>query len=238
MRFRFTLWALALSLNSVAAAQSLSVDLLTPEETPDPIPADFRVVDIFYGGSSSVQALGFRVVTENGATMNFWDSDPVTPGVQPGFVNVGVANQFYSSVSLPRGRNEEARFTNAGSFVLGAYDPGGPTPEFSENLLNIAYFASPPESARTGYVGRVSVDISATGLPTDYSQWGAGPLSNIPPGSVVVLRSVGLNQPGGTAYSTFDEPGLNFINWGLWAVPEPSSLLLLSTFVLISRRRG
>lgn len=180
--------------------------------------------------------MGLRAATESGATIIYFDSDANTPGVQPGLINGGLANKFTTMLSKPRGRDAPDRFTNAG-ITLGAFDPAGPQPETRPDLLNAAFFASPPETPGSGpsdgYIARVAVDIAAVpeipGFPkSDYANWSAGPIASIPANSTVVLRSVGANQPGGTAISTFDIPALSFSNWAMWYVPEPASLALLA----------
>jgi hypothetical protein len=104
-------------------------------------------------------------------------------------------------------------------------------------VLNVAYFASPPETndgpSPDGYIARIAVDISnVVPIPgadiDDYGNWVAGPLDSIPAGSRVVLWSMPHSWPGGTATATRDVPQLNYMNWALWYVPEPTSLALLA----------
>jgi hypothetical protein len=224
-----------------------SVDLLNPEETTGTIPPNFRIVDVrvqVVFGDIWVAA-GIRAATENGATINYFDADANAAGVQPGLFNGGTANKFYTMLSKVRGRDVNRRFTDAYAAAAGAYDPQDASPVTDADLLNVAYFASPPEGKefplRDGYIARISVDISGVteipGYPIDdYANWGAGPI--VPPGALVVLRSVPQTQQFGTVIATFDVPELSGLNWYLYYVPEPHSVALLTIgalFVLTRR---
>ena len=241
--------AAALAASSIAMAQgAASVDLLTPEETTGTIPANTRIVDIFFDVASTDvwTAAGIRARTENGATLVYFDGEPNTPGFQPGLFSGGSANKFTTMLSKPRNRDGPARFTNAGAATAGAYDPPSGTPVTLPGELNVAYFANPSETNGSppfdGYIARIAVDISSVpevpGVDIhSYNNWGAGPIQSIPPNSRVVLRSTGFNQPGGTATNTFDVPALNFTNWAMWYLPEPTSLALLALGGLAAIRR-
>ena len=234
--------AAAMAASAMALAQTATVDLLNPAETSGTIPANTRIVDVFCDVSSTDvwTAAGIRALTENGATIIYFDGDLNTPGMQPGLFNGGTANKFTTMLSKPRNRDGAGRFTNAGAAAAGGYDPALPAPQTEANLLNVSYFASPPESSGSpsvdGYIARIAVDVSGvTGAPGDYAPWGAGPLASIPAGATVVLRSVGLNQPGGTATADFEN--LNFTSWAMWFIPEPTPLALLALGCLAAIRR-
>ena len=223
-----------------------SVDLLNPEETSGTIPAHFRIVDVFVDVALTDEwtAAGIRATTENGASFNYFDSEPNTPGLQPGLINGGAANRFFTMLSKPRGREASNRFNNGMAATAGSYDPVGPTPLTAQSELNVAYFAyfEPPDLQKDGYIARISVDISAVpeipGFPIgDYTNWGAGP--TIPPGALVVLRSEPFQQQFGTVIATFDEPGLGGLNWALYYVPEPASAaaLTIGGLGVVLRRR-
>lgn len=246
---RFLATAAAMAASSIALAQgTASVDLLNPAETTGTIPANTRAVDIFFDVAATDvwTAGGIRALTENGATLSYFDNDNNTAGIQPGLFNGGVANKFTTMLSKPRARDGAARFTNAAAAAAGGYDPAAALPTTTAGELNVAYFASPPETPQSpavdGYIGRVAVDVSLVpenpGFPKDdYANWGAGPVGDVPLGATVVLRSVGLNQPGGNASATFDVPALNFTSWAMWYVPEPTSLALLALGGLAAIRR-
>lgn len=245
---RFFAPVASLAASSIALAQgTATVDLLTPSESPDPIPANTRIVDIFFDVASTDvwTAAGIRALTENGATLIYFDNDLNTAGLQPGLFNGGTANNFTTMLSKPRGRNVAGRFTNAGAAAAGAFD-GGASPVTTPGQLNVAYFASPPESSQSpavdGYIARIAVDVSnVPPIPgadiNDYDHWGAGPMADVPSNSRVVLRSNGVGQPGGTATATFDVPQLNWSSWAMWYVPEPTSLALLTLGGLAAIRR-
>jgi hypothetical protein len=248
VRKRYRLASIASSIGSIAFGQGVvSVDLLEPWETTGTIPANTRIVDIYVdiASTDSWTTTGIRALTENGATINYWDSDPTTPGIQPGLYNGGAANKFLTSLSRPRPRDGGGRFNNAGVEVAGAYDPPESTPTTTPNELNVEYFASPPETADSpsvdGYIARISVDISATGLPDNYNGgWQVSRVGDIFPGASVVLRSLPINAAVGTMSTTFDAPDPTGLNWALWWIPEPSSaaLLVLGGLVIVRRRES
>jgi hypothetical protein len=241
--------AAAMTACSVASAQGTVIaDALDPSETSGEIPANTRIVDLFFDVplTDAWGGCGLRAAAENGATLIYFDSDLGTPGLQPGLVNGGLANKFTTMLSKPRGRDAAERFTDGQVVVPGAYDPPSNFPETTPTLLNVGYFPSPPETPGSpsldGYIARVAVDVAAVpeipGFPkSDYANWGAGPIGSIPVNSRVVLRSTGVNQPGGTATITFDQPAFNFTNWAMWYVPEPTSLALLILGSVASIRR-
>lgn len=219
-----------------------SIELLSPgDEGFDGIPEHTRCVDVYVNAATTDvwTAAGIRVLTENGGMLRFADGDTNTPGEQPALINPGLANRFVTSISKPRLRNGAARFQNAGAAVAGAYDPTGQFPIITPGELNVAYFASPPESAGSpsvdGYIARIAVDISGTGLPSGYSGWGASIISAIPSGATVVLRSTGIDQPDGTVVVGFD-PILIGINWALWWIPEPATTVIAILLAIQFRR--
>ena len=119
---RFFAAAPALAASTIASAQgTASVDLLTPAETSGTIPANTRIVDIFFDVAPTDiwLAAGIRAVTENGATIIYFDSDLNTAGLQPGLFNGGTANKFTTMLSQPRNRDAAGRFTNGGVSLCG-----------------------------------------------------------------------------------------------------------------------
>jgi hypothetical protein len=239
--------ATALAASSIVLAQgAATVDLLNPAATSGTIPANTRIVDMFFDvvPTDVWTVAGIHAIARNGASIIYFDTAPNSPGVQPGLFNGGTANKFTTMLSKPRARDNAPRFTNAGAAAAGAYEDGA-SPITLPGELDVAYFASPPENPQSpavdGYIARIAVDISnVTPIPgadiNDYNNWGAGPIETIPLNSSVVLRCVGSRQPGGTATATFDVPALNFTNWAMWYVPEPTSLALLALGGLAATR--
>lgn len=147
-------------------------------------------------------------------------------------------------LSRPRPRDADRRFMNAGAAAAGAYDPAGPIPVTAPGELNVAYFGSPPKTTQVfdGYVARISVDISGVppipGFPLDdYGNWGAG--ENIPPGALVVLRSLPHSRDFGTVCATFELPKLTGLTWALYYIPEPATAaaLAIGGLAILRRRR-
>ena len=222
---------------------SVFVDLLSPADDGfDGLPQTIRCVDVFVDVATTDvwTAAGIRVVAENGGVLRYADGETNTPGLQPGLINPGFEHRFYTSLSKPRNRNAVGRFENAGAAIAGGYDPPAQYPTTDPGVLSVAYFCSPPATSGSpsvdGYIARIAVDISGTGLPEDYGGWGVSLITAIPPSATVVLRSVGVDQPFGTAVASFDLAALNGISWALWWIPEPASALsTIATAVFFAR---
>lgn len=245
---RFLATAFAVAASSVALAQgTVTVDLLDAGETSGTIPANLRIVDVFVDIATTDvwTAGGIRALTQSGAALQYWDSDANTAGVQPGLFNPGAANKFNTLLSKPRARDAAGRFTNAAAAAAGGYNPPAPTATATAGELNVAYFASPPETSTSpsvdGYVARIAVDISGVaGAPAGNTDWRVGEIPAGTPESRIVLRSqppsAGSQSPG-TVLATFDVPAIAGISWGMYFIPEPSSLALLALGALAIRRR-
>jgi hypothetical protein len=225
-----------------ALAQStISVDLLGPgDEGFAGIPAYRRCVDVFVDIDSADvwTASGIRVTAHPGARFVYWDVDPNFGEVEAPF-NLGTENKFATSLSRPRARNENARFTSAGAASAGAFDPPGAVWVGTNTLFNIAYFASPPMTSGSpsadGYIARISIDVRDV-VPTDnYAGWFAGDLADAPAGALIVLRSEPVTAVAGTVFTTFDNPTIRGINWGLWYVPEPATICGYAMFAGVIR---
>jgi hypothetical protein len=227
------------------AQSSISVDLLDAgDEGFAGIPAYRRCVDVFVDvDPEDVWTVGgLRVTAHHGATLEYYDGDPnITDS--GGVINVGVENKFEISVSRPRIRDANSRFTNAGASAAGAFDPPGAPYTSRFDLFNIAWFASPPMTPGSpsfdGYIARISVHVRDVVPTDDYAGWFAGDLADAPPGALIVLRSEPVSAVAGTVFATFDEPFIRGIDWGLWYVPEPAfgSSLLVAMMVLSRRFR-
>src|SRR5262245_57222218 len=117
--------AVTMTASSIVLAQgAATVDLLTPNEIPQPYPpVNTRIVDIFFDVAATDvwTAAGIRAIAENGASILYFDSDTNTPGVQPGLFSGGTANKFTTMLSKPRARDAAGRFTNAGAAPAGEY---------------------------------------------------------------------------------------------------------------------
>jgi hypothetical protein len=120
---RFLATATAMAASSIALAQgTATVDLLDPTDGTafNSMPSNLRAVDIFFDVASTDvwTAGGIRAVTENGATLAYFDNDPNTGGTQPGLFNPGssIDTKFFTSLSKPRARDAAARSLGLSGF--------------------------------------------------------------------------------------------------------------------------
>src|SRR5262245_14269978 len=120
--------ALFLAFMCVAYAtgqSTISVDLLDPgDEGFAGIPAYRRCVDVFVDidPADAWTVGGIRATAHHGATLEYYDSDPNIIIEVPFILNPGVEHKFETSLSRPRLRDANARFTNAGAAAIGASD--------------------------------------------------------------------------------------------------------------------
>lgn len=236
-RFASLATAFALLTAEFSHAQyTIGVDILSQGEADYAgLPPDTLCVDIFgfWGNFDLWSAGGVRGVTSNSARLLYAPRDPNNPDM-PALFGVGVANRYRTSFSAARLRIGPRRFTNAGAAAAGAWNPPAPTPVATENEINLAYFMSPPETPEgpvsSGYVGRIALDFAAVpGHPTQLEAWHAGLLTDAPADAVFIFRSEPPESSPlpGTVHATIDHPQLYGIDWGVWFVPEPSSLVLI-----------
>lgn len=224
---------------SAALAQVIraEVDILSPgDEGLDGIPPNLLVIDVFVdiAATDAWTAAGVRVNARGGATLQYFDAEPNTPGHQPGAVNPGTANRFLTSLSRPRGRNANARFVNGAVGIAGSYD-GGATPVLTPTQLNVAYFASPPVTSGSpsldGWVARIAVDISQTSY--ELSDLVITHEQHVD----AIVACTGASQPWGFVNATLDHPQLSGLSF--WVIPEPATcagLLILVGFSALQRR--
>ena len=247
-RFLIPAFIASIVVGQAAAQSTISVDLLDAgDEGFAGIPAFRRCVDIFVDidVADVWTASGIRLTAHQGASL-FYDYDPnFPPKFQPPLFNPGVERKFATSLSRPRPRDANERFTNAGAAAAGAFDPPGALVVFESTELRAAYFASPPMSSGSpsvdGYIARIAVDVGAVVSDDEYSGWFAGDLADAPAGALIVLRSEPASAVAGTVFTTFDDPTLRGINWGLGYVPEPSEVcafIVVSAMMLSRKRRN
>jgi len=233
---RFIVTALAVAASSTAlASQILSVGIAPSSVDGDGVIA----ADVFttVSAGDSWTAAGVRGVTSNGATLRY-AHDPNT-GL-PILTNPTTANRLSTFFNTPRDAEANGRFNVGRAAAAGQYCPTGPTAMSTDTEVNVAYFASPPETIGSptvsGAIFRVALDLPAGVLDSGVVIW-AG--DEAPPTHPIVLfRSFCVNaQQGGTMGATFDVPALTGGNWGLSAIPEPASLALLALGGLLAMRR-
>lgn len=221
-------------------------DILDGSDPGAPSPEGIVVVDFWVDEwwlQDRFTAAGIRAQTYNGATFRYkYMSDPNSPAPFPVVFNPGRDDRFVTCFSENWPRNSTARFENAMAAAAGGYCPPAPTTTISEELLNIAYFQSPPylhNYPMVGYVARIALDVSGLGAPN--SAYGVFQLGLEPTGAIPVMISdcPGASDPPGTVWASFDHPQLTGRDWGVFIVPEPASVwpLFVGALLVISSRR-
>lgn len=195
---------------------------------------------------------GLRAFAMNGATFHYHtDNDANTTNgdllIAP-YRDDPVTDQHVTSLSRPRnGRTNVSRFdNNALAALFGQYVP--PAPPGAETAtatqLNVAWFASPPNTVGSpsvdGYVARISLDF----VVPDGATMGVGQVDVIPANATPILMSYafpGTSAPCGLVGASFQRPNLIGFDWAVWYVPEPAGVLCLGVLASASgilRRRG
>ena len=238
---RFLATVMMVAGTSAYAAITTSVDMVDPTDGIAQPPAGVTCVDVFVdttnAAGSAWTASGLRgVVTAAGQAAGvailYDEADSNRPLIQ-----AGLDAKFLTTLSKPRGRDANGRWTLAGSAIAGRYNPTGPIHTQTATEINVAYFASPPENAQSlgvdGYIARVA--LSTAGVPAGQTI-GAG--REAPAGATVIFQSVGAEAGvAGNVNAAFDAPAPTGINWSVWYVPEPASMALLGLGALAFIRR-
>lgn len=236
---RFLATVLMVAGASAYASVTTTVDLVDPTDPISQPPAGVTCVDVFIdttnAAGSAWTAAGLRgVVTAAGQAAGvailYDEADPNRP-----LINAGTDARFLTTLSKPRNRDANGRWTNGGAAVAGGYNPTAPLATQTATEINVAWFASPPENAGSvgvdGYIARVALSTGGVSLPI-----GAG--TDVPQGATVIFESVGFDSGvAGTVSAAFDQPTPSGINWFVWYIPEPASLALLGLGALAFIRR-
>lgn len=215
--------ALALLSTSYATASVVvTVDKLS---SGDPgfagIPAHVVIADVFANVSTgdSWTGAGLEGAAMNGAFLRYYQ---VSPGVVS-LISVPLANRFSTQISKPRTDRYTLNPPPPGIATSGRYCAPGPAPVVNPTAINVAWFASPPESSTSptvdGYFARIALDITNTPYPTSWVQ--AHPIGSQPAGAVPLFLSTCPSGGIGTVAATFDVPAPVGLDWGLYAVWIP-----------------
>jgi hypothetical protein len=238
--FARTLIASLLATPLATASVTMTVDLLGPEDGISLPPPWLVIVDVLVDvtDGDTWTAGGLRGVTMNGATL-FYARDPNNHNL-PILPDPGVDRRFVTFISKPRGRDAPSRYNNGAAAVAGRYCPTGPTAITDDTEINVAYFASPPETSGSptadGAVFRVALQV-----PNGRENFvGVFSLDQIPPGRPIYFISQCDSGEAGTVEATYDVPQLTGFGWAVVDVPEAAGVALLAVcggWLALRRRR-
>src|SRR5262245_38582674 len=219
----FSVFCLVFSSVSALGSVAISVDVLSSGEGQLPPSTSILCIDVMVDVTNADvwTAGGLRAETLEGVTI-LYDHDPYSGDVR--LTNPGADHRFVTFYSKPRGRDAFERFTNGGAVSAGSYCPAAPNPPTAEDtLINVVWFANPPETPESptvdGAVFRLSLDVSATGVPAQFFQVFTG--NTAPPGTTVAFRSTCSGSYLGLSCTTYDVPSLTGINWGVAFTDPP-----------------
>jgi hypothetical protein len=141
------------------------------------------------------------------------------------------ASDEVTMVSKPRGQTAAARFKAGGTATIpGGYvgpQANGPT------SLDVSFFGTPGDFSETtdGYITRVVVDLTGSGIAAGDVYAVAGTTPNNPGDTLIATGLAGAGAVGNP------DALANTTTWSLFAVPEPASLALLVLGGLAAFRR-
>jgi hypothetical protein len=147
-------------------------------------------------------------------------------------------NDEVTMVSKPRGQTAAGRFKTGGNGEIGTI-PGGFTPgplTTTGAALNASFANDAGDFTETadGYIMRVVVDLTGSGIAAGDVYAVAGTTPNNPGDTLVATGIAGAGSQGDPSDS---DALANTTLWSLFAVPEPASLALLVLGGLAAFRR-
>lgn len=246
----------AVTLSVAASAVALGDVTLSVSIDPASVNGDGVIsADVFASVSAgdTWTSGGVRGTTSNGASLRY-AVDPNTSATlltNPGNAGTNPHVTFFNKpragdtaggpdTGAPLARTANGRYNAGRAAAAGRYSPTGDVNQIvaSASEVNVAFFASPPESASSptvsNYIFRVAMNIPAPYSDADVVIWtGSAPSSH----PVVLFSSSTDVGAAGTVSASFDNPAVLGINWGMSVVPEPASLALLSLGALALIRR-
>lgn len=181
-------------------------------------------------------AAGIVATPANGAVLHY-DHDP---NGDPLMTAPGLDHRFTTFVGRPRGRNDDDRFLpDSAAYIAGRFHGGPPGPGFEPDQLDVAFTEPPPPPPPlgSGYIARLMLDLSAVNDPMFRVDSPNIVLAlSPPPGGVPLLEAIRA-QNGATNVVTFDNDSV-WLDWGVYAIPEPSAMCLVIGAMALVRRTG
>lgn len=246
---RFLAATFAIAAASAYANVTTSVDLVDASDGITMPPAGVIAIDVMVDADPTDvwTAGGLRgVVTPGGqalgVALRYAGTDDTNTPHDDRLFNPGTANRFSTFFSKPKNRDANGRYTNGAAAVAGRYSPTGPLETSTASEINIAWFASPPESSTSpsadGAVARVSLDVAGVMALPDFDGFVVG-APGAATGPIIFQSSTDDPNAAGTVSASFDNPTISGLDWAVWynVIPEPASLALLALGGLVALRR-
>lgn len=212
------------------------VDLVDPSDNIRQPPAGIISVDVMvdarpddYWTASGLRGVVTPVGQAEGVAIRYADipDDPNTP-IPDYLMNPGTSDRFVTFFTMERNRDFNGRYTNGNAALAGRYSPPGPSVVATTHALNLTWFYSPPMSDRYpsfGAVARVSLDVATLLDAHPGAEFVVGAPEDAT-GPIIFLSTTDEGYPG-TVSASWDNPQITGLDWAVWYVPEPASVVLL-----------
>lgn len=230
-----TLFILSCAAPSSVASIIATIDKLDPSDGFPMPPSSVVVIDISVTVSaddawSGLGIAGFAL----GGTRLLYAYDP--NDAHPLHSAPGAENRFVTFFSRPRARDGGGRF-GTGAYVdaIGSYYLGI-VPVLEPLRVDIWVRRLPYEEGRSGYVGRIALDLSQVNDPRFRND---SPdiivAAEPPPDSVTLLQTFADSNHHGLLIAS-EDGATGFYGFGVYGIPEPSAWLLIVAGAMYSRR--
>ncbi|GMU83494.1 MAG: hypothetical protein AMXMBFR47_33640 [Planctomycetota bacterium] len=238
----------ATSAASAFASVTTTVDLVDPSDGITQPPPGILAVDVLIDVSPddtwTAAGIGAEVTSigrNAGVSLRYApDVEPNSP--QPNYlINPGVENRFVTFLTRPRDRDSIERYEDAGAAIGGRYaGAGGPIASASAFDLNVGWFRNPPAMSTSpsvdGAIMRVALNVADLLVANPGATFAAGSVADAA-GPIIFSSDLGEFGIPGTASVSFDNPTPRGLNWAVWYIPEPATLVIVLPAAAILRRR-